>query len=288
MKAPAVTLLDRRYPHLRFAEPWTSAACDHALAQCDRLIESLSQAKLASADAAELETLSIAQAAEAISAKWSDLPMMTRAVGEILRDTSAPLSVEVLTAIHDTLGREIVNDGRSIHERFSDSPGKIREGPVMRGSYRPPDAADVRELLGAMVTHVDTVSAEGRSSAACAIVKAAMAHAYLKLIQPFHDGNGRTGAIAGAYLLARAGMPVMMTHVPLCFYRRNDIEYEARASLLRPWHERFGTGAKVGSPVRNPLASLIQFAALGFRDGLVDTLRTVRAAERVNEFAVSH
>jgi len=49
--------------------------------------------------------------------------------------------------------------------------------------------------------------------------QAIVTHVYLKWIHPFGDGNGRTGRLLEFYILLRAGLPNIVSHVLSNFYR---------------------------------------------------------------------
>jgi len=86
-------------------------------------------------------------------------------------------------------------------------PGLWRTGPIgvtgADGSleYRGPDAGEVVELMGEVVTWL----AEGDLDADV-VVRAAMAHLNVVSVHPFRDGNGRIARIVQSLVLAREGL----------------------------------------------------------------------------------
>jgi Fic family protein len=82
------------------------------------------------------------------------------------------------------------------------------------------------------------------------------------MIHPFGDGNGRTARLIEFYILLRAGLPDMASHILSNHYNDTRQEYYRRLDLCV--RER-------------DLSGFIRYAVLGFRDGLQGVLDIVQA-----------
>jgi len=86
-------------------------------------------------------------------------------------------------------------------------PGRWRQGPASghdpdagEAAYAGPDASDVPTLMNDVVASLQT------SDGSPALVRAAMAHLNLVMIQPFQGANGRLGRCLHTLVLARQGV----------------------------------------------------------------------------------
>ena len=156
--------------------------------------------------------------------------------------------------------------GKNLGDHFQSVPGKFRVSGhnVVVGTYRPPDGAAVREL---MVRLCDWMKKEfqyaaGKQSFAEQVLQAIVFHVYIAWIHPFGDGNGRTARLIEFYILLRAGLPDIASHILSNFYNETREEY----------YRQLDTATR-----ENSLSSFIKYAVTGFRDGLVDVLNIVQA-----------
>lgn len=90
-----------------------------------------------------------------------------------------PISLLAIREIHRRVGAEIIQDAGALRQH------NIR---ITGASFRPPDWADIAELLGVMCERYE--SSGGRAHP---ILRACFLHATFTKVHPFVDGNGRTG-----------------------------------------------------------------------------------------------
>jgi Fic family protein len=95
-----------------------------------------------------------------------------------------------------------------------------------------------------------------------AIIQAVVTHVYIAWIHPFGDGNGRTARLLEFYLLVRAGVPKIASHILSNHY--ND----TRSDYYRQLQEATETGS---------LTHFFHYALRGFRDGLEGVLEIIHA-----------
>jgi Fic family protein len=84
---------------------------------------------------------------------------------------------------------------------------------------------------------------------------------YLEWIHPFGDGNGRTGRLLEFYILLRAGLPNIVSHVLSNFYNKTRTEYYRQLKVAKE---------------KKDLTHFIEYAITGFRDGLVENLNIIQ------------
>ena len=146
--------------------------------------------------------------------------------------------------------------GKDLGEIFDAIPGKLRTDSRVVGRYKCPDYEDLNALLNA---YCDWQKEEFKYGPAqpvwLAIVQAVVAHIYLEWIHPFGDGNGRTGRLLETYILLRAGVPIICSHLLSNHYNNTRPQYYAHFDRARQ--------------SRN-LTSFIAYAIQGFCDGLKD------------------
>jgi Fic family protein len=82
------------------------------------------------------------------------------------------------------------------------------------------------------------------------------------MIHPFGDGNGRTARLMEFYILLRAGLPDVASHILSNHYNDTRQEYYRQLDL---------------SVRERDLSCFIKYAVLGFRDGLRNVLEVVQA-----------
>jgi len=95
------------------------------------------------------------------------------------------------------------------------------------------------------------------------VIQAIVAHVYLEWIHPFGDGNGRTGRLLEFYILLRGGNPDIASHILSNHYNQTRSEY---------YHQIYNA-----SNTRD-LTEFIEYALMGFRDGLDETLKIIQSS----------
>ena len=151
--------------------------------------------------------------------------------------------------------------GTDIGESFGGNPGQFRRRNVVVGAYRPPSFEMVEDLAAKLC---DWLSKEFHYSQEQhfdeAVIEAIVTHVYIAWIHPFLDGNGRTARLLEFYLLMRAGVPSIASHILSNHYNNTRTEYYRYLQLV----------TETGN-----LGDFIQYALEGFRDGLEHTITVI-------------
>lgn len=152
--------------------------------------------------------------------------------------------------------------GRDIGEAFGGNPGHFRRRNVIVGVvYRPPSFEQVDELIRKLCNWlIRQFHYRQEQNFDEAVIEAIVAHVYIAWIHPFEDGNGRTARLLEFYLLLRAGIPSIASHILSNHY--ND----TRTQYYRQLQDATESG---------DLSAFIQYALEGFRDGLRQIIMTI-------------
>ena len=279
------------YKHISFTKRWDLAPnTTYMLGQCAAIIQAIAIMPLKPQYRKELLKLSLRKGARATTAiegnTLSEEDICRIDAGEKLPPSKQYMQTEVenILAAFNAIRKEVVLDdkstvitpelierfhayvGKNLGDHFQSVPGKFRASGhnVVVGTYRPPDGAAVREL---MVRLCDWMKSEfryeaGRQSFDQQVLQAIVFHVYIAWIHPFGDGNGRTARLIEFYILLRAGLPDIASHILSNFYNETREEY----------YRQLDTATR-----ENSLSSFIKYAVTGFRDGLVDVLNIVQA-----------
>jgi len=176
----------------------------------------------------------------------------------IAEDKTVVLSPELIERFNNLVGK-------NLGEHFQGVPGKFRVPGhnVVVGAYRPPPGEDVAPLMIRFCTWMKETFRyeEGKQSFSEQVIQAIVAHIYLAMIHPFGDGNGRTARLIEFYILLRAGLPDIASHILSNHYNDTRQEYYRRLDLC--------------VRERN-LSGFIKYAVLGFRDGLKGVMDIVQ------------
>jgi Fic family protein len=145
--------------------------------------------------------------------------------------------------------------GENIGEAFGGNPGNFRRQNVIVGNvYRPPSFEKVTELVKKLCDWLlRDFHYTREQNFDEAVLEAIIVHIYIAWIHPFMDGNGRTARLLEFYLLLRAGVPSIASHILSNYYNDTRTEY----------YRQLQYASETGE-----LKSFIQYALLGFRDGL--------------------
>lgn len=152
--------------------------------------------------------------------------------------------------------------GRDIGNAFGGNPGQFRRRNVTVGPYRPPDFEQVEELAQKLCDWL--IKDFHYTHEQCfdeAVIEAIVAHVYIAWIHPFLDGNGRTARLLEFYLLMRAGVPSIASHILSNHYNNTRSEYYRQLQYTSETGE---------------LNAFIQYALEGFRDGLEATITLIQ------------
>lgn len=274
------------YPHIRFAKQWRiEPGTEYALGQCDALVDAIALAPLLPAYRRELHMLSMRKGAQATTAiegnTLSDEDIERVAAGESLPPSQAYQQQEVqniLAAFNTLLTATVAKNegelispqlllrfhemiGRDLHEHFTAVPGTFAQSQRIVGPYRAPAPSDVPPLINKLCAWLQAEFHYPRQRFSEAVVQAIVTHVYIEWIHPFDDGNGRTGRLVEFYVLSRAGLPSIASHLLANHY--NDTRPEYYRQLQKAKHER-------------DITAFLTYAVIGLRDGLMKALNGVR------------
>jgi Fic family protein len=178
---------------------------------------------------------------------------------ELIKEHSHPLiSADLIKRFHTMVGKDI-------GEAFNASPGCFRRNNVIVGQYRPPSFERVNSLIenlcAWLMKQFHYTSGQNFDET---VVQAIVTHIYIAWIHPFGDGNGRTARLLEFYLLLRAGVPVIASHILSNHYNETRTEY------YRQLQQTVETG---------DLTKFITYALVGFRDGIEGVLAVIHNSQ---------
>lgn len=278
------------HPHICFERNWQiDGNTSFLLGQCEAIIRIISAAPLEPEYRKKLLRVSMRKGAQATTAiegnTLSEEEIIKIDEGGKLPPSKEYLQKEVqnvIAALNQIRG-EVVFDGKehlitpelikSFHyyigkdlgEHFKAVPGQFRTvgHDVIVGSYKPPLGKDVVLLVVQLCDWLkETFHFEdGKQNFIEQVLQAILTHVYIAWIHPFDDGNGRTARLIEFYLLLRAGLPDIASHILSNHY--NDTREEYYRQLEQAGKEK-------------NLSKFINYAVLGFRDGLNAVLDIVQ------------
>lgn len=283
--------LHREYPHVQFQKHWNLS--DRALillGQCEAYIQGIYNTPILPPQYAELMQVALLKGAQATTAIEGNT-LTDEDIRLIMADGKLPPSkayqeIEVRNILDafTVLLREVITDGlddvvspdllrrfhamigRNLGEHFAAIPGRLREHDVVVGTYRCPDYRDVPVLIERLCAWLQQEFHYGRKQQSFSevVIQAIVTHVYIAWIHPFGDGNGRTGRLVEFYLLLRGGNPDIASHILSNYYNMTRPEYYRQIEQATATRD---------------LTAFIEYALLGFRDGLVQTLETIQRSQ---------
>lgn len=281
------------YTHLQLRKQWElSHEVLFELGQCNAITAAIAEMPLRPSQYRELMRVALVKGAQATTAiegnTLSEAEVQKVADGQSLPPSKEYQEREVRNILEAMNGlfQEVVREdrtqlidrellcrfhhmvGKGLGEHFDAVPGRFREDERVVGSYRCPDHRDVPDLVDRLCLWLRSEFRyeSGEQSFVNAVVQAIVAHVYVEWIHPFGDGNGRTGRLVEFYVLLRAGLPNIASHVLSNFYNLTPTEY---------YRQLTQAGAT------NDLSSFIAYAVRGFRDGLSDILESIQSSQFV-------
>jgi len=151
--------------------------------------------------------------------------------------------------------------GKDMGEAFNGSPGQFRRRNVTVGAYRPPSFEMVGDLVKKLCDWLlKEFYYEHNQDFNDAVIQAIVTHVYIAWIHPFLDGNGRTARLLEFYLLMRAGVPNIASHILSNHYNTTRTVY----------YQQLQHASETGN-----LSAFIEYALEGFRDGLEKILNII-------------
>jgi Fic family protein len=278
------------YEHISFALAWdkTEDICN-LLGQCYAYIQAIVKTPIRPDYWQELLTLSLSKGARATTAlegnTLSDDEIRAIQRGEKLPPSKEYLQQEVqnILAAFNTIKDELLIDhvhplisadlikrfhamvGKDIGETFNASPGSFRRNNVVVGPYRPPSFEKVEGLIEKLCAWLmKQFHYTAGQNFDETVIQAIITHIYIAWIHPFGDGNGRTARLLEFYLLLRAGVPIIASHILSNHYN------ETRSEYYRQLQQTVENGN---------LTKFIAYALTGFRDGIEGVLEIIHASQ---------
>lgn len=280
-----------QYPHMVFRRQWdVTPDMKFLLGQCEAFVKAIKHTPLLPEDYSRLLQVSMIKGAQATTAiegnTLSEEEVKQVADGVKLPPSKGYLQQEVKNIIDafNELLKEVVYDGRDqlinadllkrfhqlvgkdLGEHFDAIPGRFRENQVVVGPYRCPAPEHVPDLVHNLCEwmrrefHFD----QGEQHFWEVVLQAIVAHVYVEWIHPFGDGNGRTGRLVEFYVMLRGGNPNIASHILSNHYNQTRTEYYRQLQIA-------GT--------ERSLTKFIEYALLGLRDGLEQTLLTIQKSQ---------
>lgn len=286
--------LHREYPHLLFKKQWTlSEKSLLYLGQCAAYVKAINNTPILPHHYEQLMNVALMKGAQATTAiegnTLSDEEIKKIMGKQKLPPSKAYQEIEVKNIIEalNELLNEVLNNkiehfvsvdllkrfhkmvGKDLGEHFNAIPGQSRNNDVIVGSYRCPDYRDVPMLLEKMCQWLreEFHYREKEQSFSEVVIQAIVSHIYIEWIHPFGDGNGRTGRLVEFYILLRGENPDIASHILSNYYNLTKPAYYRQ--IEKATQER-------------DLSSFIEYALLGFRDGLVQTLEIIQKSQFEN------
>ncbi len=286
--------MHREYPHLMFRRHWElSAKSCLLLGQCEAYVKAINNTPILPHHYGELMKLALMKGAQATTAIEGNT-LSDEEIQKIMDQHSLPPSKEyqaievsnILDAFNFLLN-EILSEGvehkisiellqrfhamvgRNLGEHFAAIPGELRNSDVVVGRYRCPDYRDVPPLLEKLSIWLQQEFKYGHSQQSFSevLIQAIVSHVYIEWIHPFGDGNGRTGRLVEFYILLRGGNPDIASHILSNYYNLTRTEYYRQIEKATE---------------NKNLTAFIEYALLGFRDGLVQTLDIIQKSQFQN------
>lgn len=283
--------MTEKYPHLLFRRHWELRDSTlMLLGQCEAYVQAISNTPILPQHQRRLLQVSLVKGAQATTAIEGNT-LSQEEIEQIVDGGHLPPSKEyqetevknVIDALN-TLLHEIVGDGSSnfispqllqrfhamignnLGDPFDALPGRFRTDNRVVGRYRCPDYSDVEKLVQHYCEWLlqEFHYNKGQSFSEV-VIQAIVSHVYLEWIHPFGDGNGRTGRLLEFYILLRGGLPDIASHILSNYYNQTRPQY----------YFHFENAQK-----KQDLSDFIDYALLGLRDGLVETLRVIHQSQQ--------
>ncbi|MDL2410650.1 Fic family protein [Rhizobium calliandrae] len=144
--------------------------------------------------------------------------------------------------------------------------GEVRHHSVVVAGYRGAPVQDCQYLLDELCSHIEEMlNVEPEKKMLHGIFAALFAHAYIALIHPYGDGNGRTSRLLEVYILLRSGFPM-----PTCQLLSNHYNKTRTA-----YYRQLDSISKSGGHLTN----FIEYAVQGFVDGLIEQVSLIQGEQ---------
>ena len=278
------------YNHISFRREWEiTIDSAYMLGECHAFVHALTDIPLQPKYRQKLLSVSLRKGAQATTAiegntlseeeierlqeGWSLPPSkeyLQIEVNNILEAFNALLHEIVTEDKAYTITPDLIKDfhqmiGKDLGEYFDAIPGRFRGDRRHIGPYLAPEHKYVPELVSKLCTWLEKEFHynEGQDFTT-AVIQAIVTHVYIEWIHPFGDGNGRTGRLLEFYILLRAGLPSIVSHILSNFYNLTRPEYYRQIDKARK---------------KRDLTGFILYALQGFRDGLKENLNIIQESQ---------
>jgi len=279
-----------KYEHISFRRAWAiDNECAYMLGECDAYVKALTDIPLKPEYREKLHRLSLIKGAQAttaiegntlsqeevekINAGWKLPPSreyLEIEVKNILEAFNTLLQTIVIDGKDRIITPDLIRDfhniiGQNLGEHFDAIPGRFRDDNRVVGTYLAPDYKFVPELVSKLCEWLrkEFHYSDGQDFSV-SVIQSIVAHVYIEWIHPFGDGNGRTGRLIEFYILLRAGLPSIVSHILSNFYNQTRPEYYRQLDHARK---------------KSDLTGFIRYAIQGFRDGLKENLNIIQESQ---------
>ncbi|PXW81714.1 Fic family protein [Nitrosomonas sp. Nm84] len=278
------------FRHLQFKKIWELTSKSYSLlGQCEAYVDAISNTPILPKHRSELLQVALVKGAQATTAIEGNT-LSEEEIEKIFDGSRLPPSKEyqehevknIINAFNVLLNEVVSDDrsdlitpdlicrfhemvGRGLGENFDAEPGRFRSDSRVVGGYRGPDYRDVPDLINQYCKWLRSeFHYENGQSFGDTVIQAVVAHINMEWIHPFGDGNGRTGRLLEFYILLRGGLPDIASHILSNHYNQTRPEYYRHFDYARH---------------KCDLTSFIEYALLGFRDGLKETLQIIHRSQ---------
>ncbi|MCD6584669.1 MAG: Fic family protein [Desulfobacteraceae bacterium] len=279
-----------RYKHISFQKEWEiDHEISYMLGECDAYVRAITDTPLKPEHRGKLLHLSLIKGAQATTAiegnTLSEEEIEKLAEGWTLPPSKEYLEIEVRNILeafnfllHEIVSGgktqiitpEVIKDfhrmiGKNLGEHLDAVPGRFRQDNRVVGTYRAPDYKYVPELIEKLCRWLrKEFHYNDGQNFPTSVIQAMITHVYIEWIHPFGDGNGRTGRLLEFYILLRAGLPNIVSHILSNFYNQTRPEYYRQLDQARK---------------NKNLTGFIKYAVRGFRDGLKENLTVIQESQ---------
>lgn len=278
------------YDHLSFRKQWEiTHSMAYMLGECDAFVRALSDIPLQPEYRRRLLNVALIKGAQSTTAIEGNT-LSEEEVEKIRDGWKLPPSKEYLETevrnildAFNTLLYEIVTEnevniitpdlikkfhrviGKDLGDHFDAVPGRFREDMRHVGPYLAPDHREVPNLIEKFCAWIGKeFHYHDGQDFSTAVVQAIVTHVYIEWIHPFGDGNGRTGRLLEFYILLRAGLPGIVSHILFNYYNQTRPEYYRQLDRARK---------------KKDLTEFLEYALRGFRDGLKENLNIIQGGQ---------
>jgi len=279
-----------QHEHISFRKEWEIGSdCAYMLGECEAYVKALTDIPLKPEHRSQLLRVSLIKGAQATTAiegnTLNEEEIKRIEEGWKLPPSKEYLEIEVKNILEafNKLLREIIYEddiriitpelikefhsmiGKNLGEYLDAIPGKFREDSRVVGPYLAPDYRNIINLVEKLCRWLRTeFHYDSGQTFLTSVIQAIVTHVYIEWIHPFGDGNGRTGRLLEFYILLRAGLPSIVSHILSNFYNATRPEYYRQLDNARK---------------KKDLTEFIKYAVRGFRDGLSENLEYIQESQ---------